>query len=167
MLRRWVEVLLLAVAVALPGAARAQMDPDKGIAWFRESDPAMSRAIRKARDTLPVFRKYLSHPSADVTSIQLKVALTQGDEVEHVWLADVATQGEGFAGTIANRIEYVSGYKAGQRIKVGPGSVSDWMVVLAKGIRGGYSIQVILAREKPADPHDLIGDLADLPFLDH
>ncbi|MGK9231759.1 DUF2314 domain-containing protein [Inquilinus limosus] len=167
MYRRWIEVLLLAVIMALPGAARAQMDPEKGIAWFRESDPAMNWAIWKARDTLPVFRKYLSQPSADIASIQLKVRLTSGDENEHVWLADVAAQGNGFVGTIANRIEYVSGYKEGQRIKVRPDSVSDWMVVTSKGIRGAYSLQVILAREKPADPHDLIGDLADLPFLDH
>ncbi|MGO1075293.1 DUF2314 domain-containing protein [Inquilinus sp. CA228] len=158
---------MLAVAMALPGVAGAQTDPEKGIAWFRESDPAMNGAIRKARDTLPVFRKYLSHPSTDVTSIQLKVRLTQGDENEHVWLADVAIQNDGFVGTITNRIEYVSGYKLGERIKVRPGSVSDWMVVTTKGIRGAYSLQVILAREKPADPHDLIGDLADLPFLDH
>lgn len=167
MFGRWIGVVLLAAATALPGAACAQMDRDKGIAWFRESDLAMNQAIQKARDTLPIFRKYLSHPPADVTSIQLKVGLRQGDQVEHVWLADVAAQGKGFAGTIANRIETVSGYEEGERITVETGIVSDWLVVLKNGIRGGYSIQVILAREQPADPHDLIGDLADLPFLDH
>src|SRR6201991_4605678 len=125
------------------------MDQGKGIAWVREADPAMNGAVRKGRDTLPVLRKYLSHPSTDVTSIQLKVRLTQGEENEHVWLADVALQGDGFVGTITNRIEYVSGYKLGERIKVRPGTVSDWMVVTTKGIRGAYSLQVILERERP------------------
>lgn len=166
MFRRWIGGLLLAVALSLPGAAHAQTDPGKGIVWFRESDPEMNRAIRTAQDTLPIFRKYLSHPSVDVASIQLKAALREGDEVEHVWLADVAVDGNGFTGMIANEVENLSGYKAGQRIQVGPDIVSDWMVVLNNGIRGGYSIQVILDRERPADPHDLIGGLANLPFLD-
>lgn len=164
--RRWAAALLLAFTVLLPHVSPAQTDAEKGISWFDRSDPEMNRAMQKARDTLPVFRKYLSHPPAGVTSLQLKVALRQGDEVEHVWLADLSIKGEGFSGTIANQVEFIPSYQKGQRITVQPGSVSDWMVVLTNGIRGGYSIQVILAREKPADPHELIGDLADLPFLD-
>ncbi len=45
--RRWIEVLLLVVAMALPGAAGPGPDgPRKGTSWFREADPAMNRAIR-------------------------------------------------------------------------------------------------------------------------
>jgi uncharacterized protein YegJ (DUF2314 family) len=113
-------------------------------------DPAMVAAIQMARDSIERFREHLQ-TSGPTGPVSLKVSLTEGDQVEHAWLAEVHENGVGFWGRINNELVAVTRWKLGDSVTVGLQDVSEWMVVKDGRLIGGYSIRVLRDKMSPSE----------------
>jgi uncharacterized protein YegJ (DUF2314 family) len=107
--------------------------------------------VPKAQATIGEFIQRLDHPPASQTDIGLKVRLTDGHQVEHVWLANVRHAGNRFSGIINNTVEKLADRQIGDSVTVGLHQVSDWLAIDAGRLIGGYSIRLLRDRMSPAE----------------
>jgi hypothetical protein len=91
----------VAVILAVPAVANAQGSAANQVVGVAGDDSAMNAAIAKAHATIGDFVRRLDRPPLSPTDVSLKVRLTDGREVEHVWLADVHHNGTRFWGRIS------------------------------------------------------------------
>lgn len=116
---------------------------------------AMSWAVQKARLTSGYFRESLAAPSEQQDSFSMKARIRDGEKEEHLWLSDVQMDEEGiFYGIVKNQPEGVENVQQGTRIGVGPGDLTDWMIVENGRLIGGYTIRVVRDRMSPAQRDD-------------
>jgi uncharacterized protein YegJ (DUF2314 family) len=135
--------LFLAVATT---TAKAQ-----GTIAVAGNDSAMNATIGQAQATIAQFIARLEHPPASQTDLGLKVRLTDGEQIEHVWLTDVRHEGNRFTGRINNDIEHLHKYHMGDSVAVTLRQVSDWLAVDGGQLIGGYSIRLLRSRMSPAE----------------
>ena len=109
-------------------------------------DPEMNAAIQSARATLPEFLRRLQSPPKSQEAVSLKVRLTEGDQVEHVWLSDVQLDGTDFVGRIANDVVYLSHRSIGDQVRVNQDDISDWMAIDNGRLVGGTTIRLLRNR---------------------
>jgi uncharacterized protein YegJ (DUF2314 family) len=69
---------------------------------FQSDDLEMTAAIAAARRSLPQFLSVLAHPQSGQTSFLVKAAFRDGEEVEHIWLADLDLSSPRLRGVVAN-----------------------------------------------------------------
>jgi uncharacterized protein YegJ (DUF2314 family) len=141
--RHLVPTLLFAAATTTASA--------QGTIAVAGSDSAMNAAIGQAQATIGQFIARLEHPPTSQTDLGLKVRLTDGEQIEHVWLTDVRHQGNRFTGRINNDIEHLHKYHFGDSVAVMLGQVSDWLAVDGGRLIGGYSIRLLRSRMSPAE----------------
>jgi uncharacterized protein YegJ (DUF2314 family) len=142
-LSRFVGALILAVALATGIAASGAHAEEPTISIAKE-DAAMNAAIAKARDGLPVFWAAMTDPEADTEGYSLKVAITDGDRIEHFWTSDIQRTDERITGVLANEPKVVSTVQQGQRIDVPEADISDWMYMRKGKIVGNETLRVLL-----------------------
>ncbi len=104
-------------------------------------DEAMNAAILKANETLDDFNKGLADFKAD--SHALKVKFSNGKDIEHMWVGDIKYIDGQYSGILNNDPEYITEYKAGDKINIDSGKISDWMYLVNGKLFGGYTIRVI------------------------
>lgn len=125
------------------------------------ADPEMNAAITKARAALPGFwQKVADHP-ANENNFSVKLAISEGQITEHIWCGPVKIEGEGYACAIANEPEDVTTVAYGERMKVDPAIVSDWMYMRDGKIVGGETIRVMIPRmssDEAAQVKDMLAD---------
>jgi uncharacterized protein YegJ (DUF2314 family) len=128
------------------GCSSKKKGVDKGVdkvTLIEDDDPRMSAAIDKARDTVKTFITALKAPKAGQKAFSVKMAFSDGDQVEHMWLSPVTFDGKVFQGTVNNDPQMVSNVKIGQKVTVEPGDISDWMYVENRKLVGGYTFRVM------------------------
>ena len=104
----------------------------------------MNFAMEKARLTIGYFKRSLSHPLPGQTYFSLKAKITDGTEVEHLWLNTLSFDESGNAyGNVGNEPVNVKNVSMGKRIGVTSENISDWMIVENGKLIGGYTIRVI------------------------
>ncbi len=113
---------------------------------FSESDPEMNAAIRKARDSLPIFWSKFAAPSSHEKDFTLKVKIDDENGTEHFWCGTIKGNSTSAACVIDNDPQTVKSVSLGQRIAADPASISDWMYMRDGKIIGGETIRVILPR---------------------
>jgi uncharacterized protein YegJ (DUF2314 family) len=111
----------------------------------------MQAAIAEARRTVPDFATRVLTPAPGQTYAAVKVALREGEAVEHVWISDLAFDGESFRGRLGNTPVDLRRWSIGDTVRVSRDSVSDWMLVDADTVYGGYSVHVLRARMSPTE----------------
>jgi uncharacterized protein YegJ (DUF2314 family) len=141
----------VAVILAVPAVANAQGSAANQVVGVAGDDSAMNAAIAKAHATIGDFVRRLDRPPLSQTDVSLKVRLTDGREVEHVWLADVHHNGTRFWGRISNDVEHLTNYHLGDSVSVELPEVSDWLAVDAGRLVGGYSIRLLRERMSPTE----------------
>ena len=104
----------------------------------------MNAAIAKARAGLASFWTALANPALETEGYALKVAVKDGDQVEHFWTSDVRRDGDHITAVIANEPQIVSTVKEGQRIEVPDADISDWMYMRKGKIVGNETLRVLL-----------------------
>lgn len=137
--------VLIAVSLALPGhatfaqqasapaAAPASAAPAASAASapkpveIRHDDPAMLAAIRKARATLRTFLPVAAKDDPNLQAVSLKVAIREGDTVEHIWITPFTVKGKRFSGTVNDQPEHLSKVKQGQTWVFSRRDIVDWM----------------------------------------
>jgi uncharacterized protein YegJ (DUF2314 family) len=111
-----------------------------------KDDPAMAEAIATARHSLPQLLHLITAPPSGLRYLSVKTPLTDGVNVEHVWLTDVALRAGRFVGKIGNDLETVRGWAIGDSVTILPDSLSDWMATVDGRMLGGFSVRVLRAR---------------------
>src|SRR5262245_40558027 len=92
---------LLTPACLLALTATAVMADEQTIG-VADDDREMNAAISEARRTIKQFYDAFANPRKGQTSFLLKVVFVSGDQVEHIWLADLEFSGAKPKGVIAN-----------------------------------------------------------------
>ena len=141
----------------------AQKLEDDPVISVCESNKEMARAISRARETLPLFFKSMKSPRPDQYGFALKVAISDGKNIEHFWLKDIKRSKNGFAGTIDNTPRNVSHVTFGQRFSFPHKDISDWMYRQNGKIYGGYTIRVLVKMIEPSEGARLKAMLAYQP----
>ena len=108
-------------------------------------DPQMVAAINKARGSLHQFFDALAHPKPNQKSFLLKVAFRHGDEVEHIWVADLNLSGKKPQGVIADEPR-MKGLRFMQQVSFDPADITDWMYIEDGKLVGGYTTQLLRQR---------------------
>lgn len=125
-------------------------DSGDSVTSVRSNDPEMLAAIAKARQTVDTFTARLASPRRG-DELSIKVAVHDGDQVEHFWMNDVTFDGAEFHGRLSNDPMLVSNVKFGQQWHCPKGEISDWMIVSQRQLTGGYTIRVLRDRMSQAE----------------
>lgn len=133
---------VLTLTAATPLAALAQST----LMLVPNGDPDMAAAITKARANLPTFWKAFEHPGAGEEGFALKVAIQDGDDVEHFWLMNIARDGDKLSGTINNEPGVVRNVRNGGRHAFTAAQISDWLFMRNGKMVGNETMRPLLKR---------------------
>jgi uncharacterized protein YegJ (DUF2314 family) len=125
---------------------------DVGPTYFQvpSDHAAMHQAVTEARRTVGKFIAALKHPRAGEQDFEVKKPFIQGNQIEHMWLADVQFVGNRFQGRIDNEPRKIHGPKMRQLVSVDPNEISDWMYIDKGRLIGGYTIRARYSQLSPA-----------------
>ena len=146
-MKRFLLAILLAMA-ALPAHADA---PKETTIEVPDGDPEMNAAIAKARASIGRFWTALELKPPGTENYSLKVAIVDGDQVEHFTTLNVERKDGKIFAEIANEPQFVSNVTFGQRIEVPEADISDWMFWRNGKVVGGETLRVLLKRLSPAE----------------
>ncbi|RZJ51931.1 MAG: DUF2314 domain-containing protein [Flavobacterium sp.] len=107
-------------------------------------DEEMNAAIVKANQTLSEFNVGLSNPKADSHALKVQFPYSKGNE--HMWVGDIEYKNGKYSGILNNDPEFVTEYKAGDKIDVDASKISDWMYLVDGKLFGGYTMKVLRDR---------------------
>lgn len=110
----------------------------------------MEAAIGEAKASFRQFIEAYCCPSEQQTSFLVKVVFDEGEQREHIWLADLDFSGKAPSGVVANEPNLPS-LKFMQRVEFDPSYVSDWMFIEDGYLVGGYTTRLIRERMTPAE----------------
>jgi uncharacterized protein YegJ (DUF2314 family) len=142
-----VGLIVLALMVA---AWRNQRWSDK-FTQVADDDPRMNTAIDKARSTVDAFIAALNSPKSGQSQFSIKMAFTDGDHTEHMWLTPVRYDGKTFRGTLSNEPRTVRTVMMGQGATVSASEISDWMYLENGKLVGAYTLRVLRDTLAPAE----------------
>lgn len=143
--------ILLMVALLAMGLTSCSKHSGSGdTIGVSQDDADMNAAIAKARSTLPQFWQVFDHPDHGEKGFCLKVKITDKDQVEHFWAADIERTNNVIKGTISNDPEYVHSVKNGDRITIPEADISDWLYARDEKMVGNYTLRALF-KQMPAD----------------
>jgi uncharacterized protein YegJ (DUF2314 family) len=114
-------------------------------------DVEMNVAMMKARQYLPEFRKRIRHPSPTQSMSSVKAAFEELGVTEHMWVANIVNVEGGFSGQLVNQPLYLQRIGPGDVVFVADKQVSDWYVIDAGRLIGGYTLRVLRTRMTPEE----------------
>ena len=117
-------------------------DPTIG---FDSDDPEMAAAIEEAKRTFRQFLEAFQSPRSGQSAFLVKVAFVAGQDVEHIWIADLEIRTGEFRGVIANE-PTLRGFRFMQSVDFAPNQITDWMYIEDGMLVGGYSTRLIRKR---------------------
>ena len=138
MLIRFAAALALAVTLAAPVGAEDQ------VIDFARDDAEMNAAIDKARAALPEFWARFADPAGNEGDFSLKLGISDDVGTEHFWCGEIEGNAKSATCVIANEPVNVHTVAYGERVKVDPEIISDWLYYRDGKIVGGETIRVIL-----------------------
>lgn len=120
------------------------MADDRTVSCSSE-DADMEAAISEAKASFGQFIAAYCDPIEQQTSFLVKVVFDEGEQREHIWLADLDFSGKNPSGIVANEPN-LSSLKFMQRVEFAPSHISDWMFIEDGYVVGGYTTRVIRSR---------------------
>jgi len=108
----------------------------------------MEAAILEAKSSIRQFFTAFTKPTSRQKGFLLKVVFDEGEQREHIWVADLGLAGDKLRGVIANEPNLPS-LKFMQKIEFDPQYISDWMYIEDGYLVGGYTTRVIRDRMTP------------------
>ena len=141
---RWLASLVSAVFVLtfMASCSRHQSTDDK-VTSVSKDDPEMNTAIAKARNSLADFWQiYDKHPNGE-SDFNLKVKITDKEQVEYFWVNNIERKDGKTFGTINNDPEFVHNVKNGDRIALNEPDISDWLYMRDGKMVGNYTLRAL------------------------
>lgn len=126
------------LAMAAPGMAEDVVIP------FATNDAEMNAAIEHARTSLPEFWAKFAAPAANEADFSLKLGISDGDRTEHFWCGQIEGNAKAATCVIANEPVDVFTVAYGERVKVDPAEISDWLYYRDDKIVGAETLRVML-----------------------
>jgi len=145
--------LAIFASLAAGGGACAEGIPSgDNLMDYPAGEAKLAEATRRARETLPRFFQLAK--SGLQGSYLLKMSLSGGGEVEHIWMEVTATRNGIFQGRLAND-PITPGYKAGDPVELALDDIEDWMINTGETRYGGYTIRAMLDDMPEAQAEEL------------
>ncbi len=138
------QVLLAALIVVTCGCKSER--PYDPVTLVAHDDPAMNAAIDRARATVDEFITALQSPGASQSSFVVKKGFQEGEQVEHMWIGEVTTDGNTFTGYVQNEAQLIGNIRLGQRVVVAKSEISDWMYIDNGKLVGGFTVRALRDR---------------------
>ncbi len=115
-----------------------------------DEEPAMQKAMERARAGLDDFLKKVSSPPPDTDQYSVKVRVSEGDSQEYLWLSNLKSQGDLWSGRIDN-LPVMRSVKKGQSYSFAKSEVVDWTYVdkSKKKVVGNFTTCALLTKEPP------------------
>lgn len=148
----------LAALLAGPALAEDVVIP------FATDDAEMNAAIDKARASLPEFWSKFAAPAANEDDFSLKLGISDGSQTEHFWCGQIEGNAQDATCVIANEPIDVFTVAYGERVKVDPTEISDWLYYRDNKIVGAETLRVMLPhleKKEAAAMRALLGDPQD------
>jgi len=114
-----------------------------------DNDPEMDAAIQKARETLPSFVVALQTPTTGDRHLLVKARFVEGENSEHMWVADLIAEGNTFRGVLADEPKFIKNLRFKQPIIVSRDQISDWMIVQDGKVKGAFTTRVLRSKLNP------------------
>lgn len=130
---------------------KRQTEPEP-VSFVREDDEARVQAYAQARDTFKYFwrecyweqRRIVKGLSHAAVKAPFSQEINGQIETEHMWLDDIAFDGEHISGTLINSPNLLTNIQAGEHITGLPyREISDWLMADGKKAYGGFTVQAL------------------------
>jgi uncharacterized protein YegJ (DUF2314 family) len=143
--------------------------------FAKGQDADLEKAFASARSTFRYFWRELSWEQHRIVKawnvVAVKVAFTDGDLVEHMWVNDLGYDGRTITGSLLNEPLELTNVEQGDEVEIEFGErVEDWMLASERGVLGGFTINLMRTRMAPDERagHDeawglLFPDRVELP----
>ncbi len=155
---RYKIILLFVIICSYACTSRSQSN----IVTTGDDDAEMNAAIEKAKSSFTDFTTAFSSKKSRFTSFSVKVPFVTTEGNEHIWISEISKQKDNYFGIVDNLPESTSEVKLGDKIKIEPAKISDWMFVEDGKLRGGYTIRLIRKRMTEEERKEFD---TDLPFV--
>ncbi|MFD2541243.1 DUF2314 domain-containing protein [Lacinutrix gracilariae] len=141
------------------------MSQDKNII-FTEQNQKMKAAYLKAQETFNYFWREIYWeakrvvPAHDLALVKIpflqKVEGREQPLVEHMWISEIAFDGEYITGVLMNSPNLLTNIAEGDTVNRKVSEISDWMLAIDRKTYGGYTIQVLRSNmtEEARKQHD-------------
>jgi uncharacterized protein YegJ (DUF2314 family) len=161
---RKIHVIRVIIAMALGlGAAGPGLSLDDRAIAISDEDQEMNQAIATARAMLPHFWKIFADPKQGEEHFNLKVKITDGEQVEHFWCTDIINQNGVISAEIGNEPDSVKTVKLGQRITIKSDDISDWLYFRDGKMIGNYTLRPLMKMMSKEERRELERVLGELP----
>ena len=157
-----VTALLASLALALCSSCGEPKLGEKlksdQLLFMSDDHPAMAAAFRKSKATLNEFLESTKSPSPTMTSVAVKVALTDGKETEYFWITPFERLPDGrFTGEVNNTPVQVRNYSMGQKISFSEKEIVDWMYYdkAERKMHGNFTLCALLTVESKAEADEV------------
>jgi len=148
--------LFLLCAVLLFSCEKTSTPREDTVIPVYQDDMDIAQIAEDARNTLPVFFRYLTRAGSS-DDCYVKYPLMADDDSgidrEQVWLTGIHFNNGRYFGVLASAPRYLSGKKKGDLVIFDMEAITDWMYVRDGKIIGGESIKYLLGKI-PEDRHN-------------
>jgi uncharacterized protein YegJ (DUF2314 family) len=119
------------------------------IAQVNSDDEDMNDAISQARLDFNIFDTAYKNHHYNKDDFSVKVRFKTDNGGEHIWADSITYKNGSYYGILDEDAVAVDNVKAGDRVKINPENISDWLFSDHGIMRGGYTIKVIRNKMSP------------------
>lgn len=145
MSRRFLAAAVIATTLVLPSYAGDDITRVSGLR------PGDERSHRGSTRNASQFWAHLASPGVGETDFNIKLAISDGESVEHFWCDGIEGNALKASCSIANDAVYVHTVKFGDRVDIDPAQISDWMYFIDGRIKGAQTLRALLPRLSEED----------------
>ena len=124
---------------------------DPNVFSVKADDIQLLDAIQKAKLTIKYFKDSLENSKPHQTYFAIKTKLTDGSNIEHIWLDADEFSDNIVYGTVNNVPANLKNIELGKKIGIPETEISDWLIIENNRLIGGYTIRTL--RDKMSRPH--------------
>jgi uncharacterized protein YegJ (DUF2314 family) len=159
--------LLLLCAILLVSCAKPPEPPQVTVMPVYQDDREIVRIAEDARNTLPVFFRYLTGAGAGkdcYVKYPFMADEDSGVDREQVWLTGIQFSNGRYFGVLASAPRHLGNMKKGDRVTFDMDTITDWMYVRGGKITGGESIKYLLEKIPEERRSDRERELLEMMF---
>ena len=141
---------ILLCAVLLFSCEKSSEMTEVAVMPVYQDDMEIVRIAEDARNTLPVFFRYLTGAGNAGKDCYVKYPFLadedSGIDKEQIWLTDIQFNSGRYFGVLANAPRHLSGMNRGDRVIFDVEAITDWMYIQGGKIIGGESVKYLLEK---------------------
>ncbi|WP_423065753.1 DUF2314 domain-containing protein [Devosia sp. CN2-171] len=115
-------------------------------------DTEMTAAMARARASVGRFWQHFADPRPGETDFMLRISISNGDLVEHLWCDRIEGDQVAASAVVGNEPLDVATVRRNQRISFGSEQISDWAFRRDGRIVGGETLRAMQQRFPPGHP---------------